>query len=600
MTKYSIFKTISVIALGFLVAGCSPDSQDSGGNSGGVSTGVKLSGSIIDGYVAGAAVYVDTNGNKKLDISLGESFALTDEDGDFGDQNNKTYCTDNDETFCLSGNFKSNTTYTVRMEGGTDISTGLPFKGTMTAKVTTLSDGSLPVFYVTPITTLTTNMTSTQVDAFATTLGVTADDLNQDFMYLDSAATAAAGGDSTELSKKVKLAKVAVQLHKFAETVSESVRNEVEAKGGSSVAKEDKPDVAEIAYQKMAAKLASSSDISATLQTEAANIVTETMTDTKSAYEAKTGTTIPVADLNSGTGKNLGTALQSVVTTVDAAFKGVETSVAGGASDATAVENSLYGGMRVAQVVTNTAVTKDNAAADIDGLKQQIDPASGTYDATLAANFEKDTTDVDEVTTAVTTGANLTTTFTALANRPKITPETDKINGTTTIGGHWITSVRDDPTMADDYVSLLFQGTNTSRKGDLIACLTYHESTAKYNANDPMFKNAKLIGTWTYINDYQLTLTLNVSGTKQAGTLISKAIDTTANKWVFRVVVGDEDVGETRLDLSDQYSLQQTTITKAAVDFNCPVRGKYTTCPAGTTRSFSNYYGTQPAGLYCK
>ncbi len=576
MYNHMLLKSLLVLTLGAFVVGCSPESQDSGGNSSGVASGVKLSGSIIDGYVAGAVVYVDANENQKLDLNLGEAYTLTDDEGDFGEQNGKGYCAEGaatyNETHCLTGNFSKSTGYTVRMEGGVDISTGLPFKGTMTTKVTTLPDGSLPDFYITPITTLTTYMSSTEIAAFATTLGVSTDDLNQDFMYLDDAATAAAGGDSTELSKKVKLAKVAVQLHKFAETVSESVRNEVEAKGGSSVSKADRPDVAKIAYQKMAAKLASSTDISATLQTEAATIVTETMTDAKSAYESKAGTTITVVDLNSGTGKNLGTALQSVVTTVDAAFKGVETSVAGGASDATTVEKSLYGGMRVAQVVSNTAVTKDNAAADIDGLKQQIDPASGTYDATLAANFEKDTTDVDEITTAVTTGANLTTTFAAMANRPKITTDADPINPTTVAIAGYETSM-DRKEIVGDYLRIVFLGDSaTVRKGTLLVCLTYHENAAKKAANDPMFKDDKLLGSWAYINDYQLTMTLNVSGTKQSGTLISKNIDTTVtpNEWVFRAVVGDEEVGESRITKGASY-FTETSVTDSAT-FVCPVR----------------------------
>ncbi|MFX4221633.1 MAG: Ig-like domain-containing protein [Thalassobaculum sp.] len=101
------------------------EAEDAAGNiatSTGLSVTVVNSGSVIDGYVAGATVFADTNGNLTLDA--GEVSATTDVGGNF--------------TIAASGPLVS--------FGGTDISTGLAFDGLMSA----------PAGYtvVTPVTTL--------------------------------------------------------------------------------------------------------------------------------------------------------------------------------------------------------------------------------------------------------------------------------------------------------------------------------------------------------------------------------------------------------------------------------------------------------------
>ena len=71
-----------------------------------------LSGVVADGYLAGATVFADTNGNRVLDA--GELRTTTDNAGNF------------------SFDFGSLTATLISI-GGTDISTGLPFKGSLTA-----------------------------------------------------------------------------------------------------------------------------------------------------------------------------------------------------------------------------------------------------------------------------------------------------------------------------------------------------------------------------------------------------------------------------------------------------------------------------------
>jgi Ca2+-binding RTX toxin-like protein len=85
------------------------------------------SGRVIDGYVAGATVFADANGNGVLDA--GEAHTTTNGDG----------------TFTLSGGSGN-----LVMFGGTDVSTGLAFQGVLTAP----EDSTV----VTPLTTLVTQI----------------------------------------------------------------------------------------------------------------------------------------------------------------------------------------------------------------------------------------------------------------------------------------------------------------------------------------------------------------------------------------------------------------------------------------------------------
>ena len=91
-----------------------------------------LSGVVADGYLAGATVFADTNGNRVLDA--GELSTTTDNAGNF------------------SFDFGSLTATLISI-GGTDISTGLPFKGSLTA-----SAGST---VINPLTTLVTAIVET-------------------------------------------------------------------------------------------------------------------------------------------------------------------------------------------------------------------------------------------------------------------------------------------------------------------------------------------------------------------------------------------------------------------------------------------------------
>lgn len=137
-----------------LLSACGAPSQDGGSPS-------NLSGLAVDGYVAGASVYLDINGNAVMDVY--EPRALTDSQGYFGIAADGTnYCTStnsSDQNYCLQTGEYSDSL--LRIEGGIDTLTGEPFKGVLTRSAD--ATGSQ---YTTPLTSLLSLMSSTQITTF--------------------------------------------------------------------------------------------------------------------------------------------------------------------------------------------------------------------------------------------------------------------------------------------------------------------------------------------------------------------------------------------------------------------------------------------------
>jgi hypothetical protein len=107
----------------------------------------------IDGYLAGASVYVDQNANGKLDAF--EPRALTDNEGYFS-YNHRTgtnYCADGGlNQYCLRGNIAADAEVVIRVTGGYDTVTQLPFKGVLSLRSSQLNRDDLRL--VTPQTSM--------------------------------------------------------------------------------------------------------------------------------------------------------------------------------------------------------------------------------------------------------------------------------------------------------------------------------------------------------------------------------------------------------------------------------------------------------------
>lgn len=138
---------LSLIYIGSLTA-CAP-TQDGGSNN-------NISGLAVDGYLAGAKVYLDINGDAKLNPY--EPSAITDTTGRFTTASDGTnYCASTTtEQYCLSvGEYSG---YDMRIEGGYDSITGEAFEGVITRTL----DGTSGQI-ASPLSSLLSLMTAAQI-----------------------------------------------------------------------------------------------------------------------------------------------------------------------------------------------------------------------------------------------------------------------------------------------------------------------------------------------------------------------------------------------------------------------------------------------------
>ncbi|MFC4308191.1 hypothetical protein ACFPN2_03765 [Steroidobacter flavus] len=161
--------------------------QDTGTNASGNSAGSSSSrvfyARAVDGYLAGASVYVDQNANGKLDAF--EPRALTDSEGYFS-YNHRTgadYCADGGlNQYCLRGAIAANAEVIIRVTGGYDTVTQLPFKGVLSLRSSDLDRDDLRL--VTPQTSMVADSSSnaqSKLDALIAA-GVLDNSLNDDLL----------------------------------------------------------------------------------------------------------------------------------------------------------------------------------------------------------------------------------------------------------------------------------------------------------------------------------------------------------------------------------------------------------------------------------
>jgi hypothetical protein len=135
--------------------------SDSGSQDKGSTPQVQVSGLAVDGYVAGAWVYADLDNNGTRDGF--EPRALTDAFGFYsyrpqiqlGDVivPERDYCRDGPARHCLRIAATSSEVM-LRVEGGYDLMTGLPFPGGMSRQIAVPLSDSTEVLAITPLTTV--------------------------------------------------------------------------------------------------------------------------------------------------------------------------------------------------------------------------------------------------------------------------------------------------------------------------------------------------------------------------------------------------------------------------------------------------------------
>lgn len=213
---------LSVCLSAALLTACGGTGQDDGTPS---SVSQEFSGAVLDGYLARATVFIDSNNNGTRDAW--EAFAFTDNEGfySFNPNTNTDYCADTasaqEAQYCLVSS-TSHTNVVVRVDGGYDVLTGEPFLGQLTRRVDTSSDAPTDSL-ISPITSLLTSaLTEEQQDAMLNALGLTSADLDTDYLNSDGNGTV----DAALLNKALTIHKaVTVLADRLTDTYDEIGEN---------------------------------------------------------------------------------------------------------------------------------------------------------------------------------------------------------------------------------------------------------------------------------------------------------------------------------------------------------------------------------------
>ncbi|MDX1812688.1 MAG: hypothetical protein R3240_12105, partial [Gammaproteobacteria bacterium] len=206
--------SVTTALIGLTACGVTPQDEGTG------EAAKKASGLAVDGYLAGATVYADTNENNKLDAW--EPRALTDADGYFSYNplaNNGAglnYCESDkneDQLHCLSAPIGYDEVM-LRISGGYDLTTMEKFSGTLSMKLNVNGNVITTPQMASPLTAILAHLTDEQKADLLTAEGLDASDVEQDF--LDFTDTS----DATVEAKRLSLMNLALKAHKVADMIS--------------------------------------------------------------------------------------------------------------------------------------------------------------------------------------------------------------------------------------------------------------------------------------------------------------------------------------------------------------------------------------------
>ncbi|MDH3326614.1 MAG: hypothetical protein OEM38_07855 [Gammaproteobacteria bacterium] len=224
-------KLALVLTVGAALNACGGTGQDEGLLS---SNTQGFSGKVIDGNIARAFVFIDSNNNGTREAW--EACSFTDNDGyySFNPITKTNYCsadaTEQQRQYCLISAFNHDNVV-IRAEGGYDTLTGEPFLGQMSRRLNVGADGgvnSKPAgefnnLVISPLTSLMTNLQSETLQSnILRSLSLNIEDLNKDYLNTDGNGTV----DPALLNMALKLHKLVTILSDYlTDTYSEIGEN---------------------------------------------------------------------------------------------------------------------------------------------------------------------------------------------------------------------------------------------------------------------------------------------------------------------------------------------------------------------------------------
>ena len=202
--------SVTTALLGLTACGVTPQDEGTGETAG------KASGLAVDGYLAGATVFADTNGNNKLDAW--EPRAMTDTEGYFSYNPNSgtNYCESTvraEQLFCLATPIGYDEV-TLRISGGYDLTTMEKFSGTISMRLNVSGSVITTPQTATPITALLSHLDEDQKTALFAAEGITSADSSKDFLDFSTDT------EIVDEAERRTLLGLALKTHKVADMVA--------------------------------------------------------------------------------------------------------------------------------------------------------------------------------------------------------------------------------------------------------------------------------------------------------------------------------------------------------------------------------------------
>ncbi len=502
------------LAVAISLAGCSSSDPDSGSSQ----RTTAISGLAVDGYIAGATVYVDYNNDGRK--GPGEPSALTDKDGYFSTSKdgNTDYCADDATSMqvvhCLRA-IETGSGFVLRTFGGFDVYTGEPFTGSL-AKRVSIENNVVGNQMLSPLTSMLVDVGD--VDDQTTLLGffgLGESDLDADF--LDSAGY-------TELRVKA-----AIKLHKIVTLFSEVFTEQYEEFGEERSFPET-PNA--IIYKALAESLANSNVLDELTLATAFN---NAQTAIRALYENDDDLNVPGSV--SGT-----SAVQNALAMIDLIDDAIPTD-----------EVTSFDDIKARVIGVETVLKKMLDGDDVsDAIDEAGDPDSDLYVAIKSALSGGD---VD---------------FTALTEVDFSDPQYDDISVTdntsfANMGNTQLfVSFEDDDDNASGSGYFFFNGTQESGGGSLKVCLKFDDGD-EFSSSFEETDGVLLSGNWLTLGDSRLIL--NLAGALSLNLTDKGSVDDDQRR--YSLSYG----GKTRSWLSDDGLLDelesQNTVTQPTNDAEC-------------------------------
>ena len=514
MTFRKNLYAISISAVILAMTGCGITPQDDGlGNS----SSKPMSGVVVDGYLAGAIVYVDVNENNMLDAW--EKRALTDTKGyfTFNPITDVNYCelpeTDSKFIHCL----KAPSGYSevmLRMTKGYDLATVEPFTGTISIRANVSSaDVNIPIV-ATPVSGLLSEMNTAEQTQFLSDEGIT-----------DVAATDFLDYTNTLIADdRRKLLNIALKAHKVADVVADLLdpyydQTQSTATGFFGVEENIPTDGSLYVYRAIVSQVSATNTLSsiltdATKMDAVINQAIVNMNGVIEDYNARlphdinTDTLVSPTDafvipttLDSAAITAIRDKVLNISNTVEVVFGATVT------LDSAALSDDVISRIRAIDAVVSLTRNGDSAAA----ISKAVSLAS---DAAYLTNLRNPAVDMASLKKRIATATDpslLDATVANFAGRQSFSQllgSSSGLTGTNTegFGGNAL-----DLDSGGDAVNIDFGGGGADTSGSLSIDATFltgdYAKTDATGAQEPL----ALEGTWEKIDDYSMLMNIEVT-----------------------------------------------------------------------------------------